>query len=212
MPNLNYTVNINGVGATINQTVQRTGDGGDCRAVTLQPGYAGSLTTRTSGTAGVVTTSSTPTGITTSTPVDIYWSGGCAYGCTVTGVSGDAITFDSASGTSLPAATTAVVICVQTTVYMELRSAGLVFCCVEQSYNTTTETAQSHIDFQDSASGEVLSLTVSANTPWVNDVAGGQSSQFAGGTGNPVAKALASNGSATNVATLNMVWLCSSTM
>lgn len=212
MPSINYGVNVNGVGAQINQTVTRTGDGGDTRAVTLQPGFAGSLTTRTSGTAGVVTTGSTPTGITTSTPVDIYWSGGCAYGCTVTGVSGDAITFDNASGTSLPAATTAVVICVQTAIYMELRNAGLVFFCAEQAYPTTSETASSHVDFQDSASGEVLSLNLAANTPWVNDVGGGQASQFGGGTGNPVAKAMASNGSATNVATLNMVWLCSSTV
>lgn len=212
MPSVNYGVNVNGVGAQINQTVTRSGDGGDCRAVTLNPGISGTLTTQTSSTAGVVTVASVGS-ITTSTVCDLYWSGGCAYNCAVTATTSTTITFSGASGSSVPIASTAVVIVPQTTIYMELRSGGLVFFCAEQAYATTAETAPSHVSYEDISSGLVYQTLLAANTPAVNDIAGGMSNPFTGGSGNPVAKAVASNGSLLgNTATLNMVWVCSSTV
>lgn len=78
--------------------------------VTLNPAYAGSLTTRTDANTGVVTTTNTPTGIATNDIVDVYWSGGRRRQMVAT-VSGSAITVDGGSGDDLPALSTAVVIC-----------------------------------------------------------------------------------------------------
>lgn len=68
----------------------------------------GVLTTRSSGTAGTVTMDSGGHTITTGIRVDVYWSGGVAYGATVGTVSGTSVPFTLAQGDALPAATTAV--------------------------------------------------------------------------------------------------------
>jgi len=67
----------------------------------------GTLTTRSSGTAGTLTMESGH-GITTSAKIDIYWDGGVAYKATVGTVSGTSVPFTLANGDALPAAATAV--------------------------------------------------------------------------------------------------------
>lgn len=69
----------------------------------------GSLTTRGSNTAGTVTMTNTTThGIVDGQRIDLYWSGGQAYGATVGTVAGAAVPFTGAAGTVLPIATTAI--------------------------------------------------------------------------------------------------------
>jgi hypothetical protein len=78
---------------------------------------AGTLATRSSATAGTLTLGSGH-GITDGQRIDIYFSGGYAYGATVGTVSGTSVPFTGAVGTAgtggeaLPAQTSAVTACV----------------------------------------------------------------------------------------------------
>jgi len=88
-----------------NQTV--TGGGAVIKQEEYAAAKAGTLTTRTSDTAGTLTMASGHA-ITTGAKVDIYWSGGIAYNATVGTVAGDSVPFTLANGDALPAAATAV--------------------------------------------------------------------------------------------------------
>jgi hypothetical protein len=208
MPSINYAVSASALGVTINQTVSRTADGIDVRAVPLPAGIAGTLSTRTDNATGVLTVP-TGHGITTANMVDVYWSGGRRYGATVTGTTSTTISFNVGSGTNLPIATTAIVVSPQVTVQLAFKAGSLVFFAASQTYTTLGETAASHVDYQDASSVELLSQDLTANTPAVCDVAGGSTNLF---SGNPVVKALASNGSAVNAATLNLIVVQNSTL
>jgi hypothetical protein len=102
------TMSMGGVNFNSGTTV--TADAVIVNEESVAAGYAGTLTTRTSDTAGTVTTTATPTGITDGDRVDIYWSGGCCYGATVGTVSDKVIPFTLAAGDVLPVQTTAVMI------------------------------------------------------------------------------------------------------
>lgn len=68
---------------------------------------AGTLTTRTSNTAGNVT-GTTGHGITTGIRVDLYWTGGCRRGVTVGTVNVNVIPVSGGSGDNLPAQDAAI--------------------------------------------------------------------------------------------------------
>jgi hypothetical protein len=68
----------------------------------------GTLTTRTSDTAGTLTMDDSGHGIETGDRLDIYWTGGVAYGATVGVVSGASVPFTLAEGDVLPSALTDV--------------------------------------------------------------------------------------------------------
>jgi hypothetical protein len=80
----------------------------------------GSLTTRSSGTAGTLTMASASHGITTGARMDVFWDGGSCYGATVGTVSGVSVPFTLAQGTALPVADTAVTACIPTAVTTSL--------------------------------------------------------------------------------------------
>ena len=99
----------------VTETVNVDGTGGFTRTFTITSAakivaspiagvpaaLSGTLTTRTSATAGIITFGST-TAYTTSTVPDLFWSGGSVRGATISAVSGATITF-SISGATLPA-------------------------------------------------------------------------------------------------------------
>jgi hypothetical protein len=96
-------------------------DGGFKAKPTLAAGKAGSLTTRSSGSAGIVTTTGdevlnqiNSSGLAQNDVVDVFWDGGRMHSATVSGVNGSAVTFSGGSGDSLPDQGTTVVICKQT--------------------------------------------------------------------------------------------------
>lgn len=69
----------------------------------------GSLTTRTNNTAGTLTMTNANHGITTGQRLDLYWTGGQAYGAVAGTVSGTSVPIASvAGGSALPAANTAI--------------------------------------------------------------------------------------------------------
>lgn len=67
---------------------------------TLPVGIAGTLTTRTDGDTGVITSSSH--GYTDAGTISVFWSGGCRYGMTVSNYDADTVTLDGGSGNDFP--------------------------------------------------------------------------------------------------------------
>jgi hypothetical protein len=74
--------------------------------VTLDAATEGSLTTRTSDTAGVITVTSHP--FAAPDIIDIYWDGGKQLECTISGTTATTITFSGGNGDVLPAQDTDV--------------------------------------------------------------------------------------------------------
>jgi hypothetical protein len=98
-------------GIQVNGTFLRTAVGQLSDQLTpdkLVAGAAGTLTTRTSDTAGIITLASAPT-LVNGNKFSIVWANGSVLTATVTGVSGNAVTFNSAIGDVLPALNAAVV-------------------------------------------------------------------------------------------------------
>ena len=82
--------------------------------VSLPAAVSGTLTTRTSDSVGVVTVASHS--ITTSDKVAVFWSGGYRHNVAVSATSGTTISIGSGgSGDNLPAASTALTVCKETT-------------------------------------------------------------------------------------------------
>lgn len=103
------TKNMNLAGINFSENSVITGDVQGGALITAVPvAQAGTLTTRTNGTDGTLTMISGSHGIITGQRMDIYWSGGYAYGATVGTVSGTSVPFTGAAGIALPIATTAV--------------------------------------------------------------------------------------------------------
>jgi hypothetical protein len=207
MPTFNYSVAVSGAGGTISQSIPRTADAAGAREVSLPIGYAGTLSTRTDNNTGTVTLASGHA-ITTGANVDIYWSGGVQYDVTVGTVSVNSMPFDLGIGDNLPIATTAVVVSVRTQINLDIDGDALSLLAIMQRYASNLITSDSHINFEDASSDLIAELDLDANGPLVYDIAGGATNPF---TGDPITKAFASNGSTTDVATLQILWLQDST-
>lgn len=205
MPTFNYGVSLSGGGVSISQSLSRTADGSGSRSVVLPVGAAGSLTTRTDADTGEITADDAGHGIETGDIVDIYWDGGVQYGATVGTVSGTAIPIDAGSGDDLPAADTDIVVSKQVDINAAIDGDELSIIGIEASYVSATSTAKAHLDMQDSGDATIEELDLTANTPQIYDIEGGTGSNIF--TGNPITHISASNGSATEVCTLKLLWL-----
>lgn len=102
------TMSMGGVNFNSGTTV--TADAAIVNEESVAAGYAGTLTARGSDTAGTVTTTATPTGVTEGDRADLYWSGGCRRGVAVGTVTEKAIAVSGGSGDNLPVQTTAITI------------------------------------------------------------------------------------------------------
>lgn len=106
---LSITVGIGGM--NINSAAVRTAESINTTKATPLAGEPGELTTRTDDDTGVITLDDAGHGITTQSIVDVYWSGGSAYGFAVTAVNGAAITIDiPQGGDNLPVLNSQVVV------------------------------------------------------------------------------------------------------
>ncbi len=208
MPTLNYSVTVSGLGGNIAQSLPRSANAGGIREIELPVGKAGTLTTRDDNNTGTITMGDAGHGITTGAKVDVYWNGGVQYNVTVGTVVGSSVPIDLGVGDNLPTASTALVVSVRSQVNLDIDGDNLVLLAIKQKFNSNTIESDSHIDFQDSGSAQVAEVDLEANGPQVWDIAGGSANPF---TGNPITKAFASNGSTTEVATLQLLWLQDST-
>ncbi len=100
------TMNLGG--KIFNQSGTVTADSAIVQEVSVSPGDAGTLSTRTDNDTGVVTVDDSGHAFTISDRVDIYWTGGCRRGMAVTNVSGADVSIDGGAGDNLPTQSTEV--------------------------------------------------------------------------------------------------------
>jgi len=115
VPTSNLTVSGDIGGAGMNASFSRTATGQISHEVTLNPAKTGTLTTRTSDTAGIATLEAGH-GILNGNVVDVYWTGGRRYNANVTAVNGNDVTFSGGAGDILPAQSTALTMTKQQTI------------------------------------------------------------------------------------------------
>ncbi len=116
---VSMTVSRSASGFMTSQSTVQVSDGGGhvSSPVTVPAAQAATLTTRTNGTSGSLTMTSSSHGITTGQRVDLYWTGGHCYGAVVGTVSGTTVPISSvAGGDALPSASTAILVGICTSV------------------------------------------------------------------------------------------------
>jgi hypothetical protein len=139
MPQISYSVAIQGAGLSIQPPpVLRSGNTGIGSQPPLPAGTGGGqLTTRTSNTAGIITFASHT--FLVGDKVDVYWTGGQAYGANVDAKDATTITISGLAGTVLPALnTTGLVVTKQVSVsiaivYTLLQFLSLLFSFTSQA-------------------------------------------------------------------------------
>lgn len=205
MPTRTYGVSLSGGSVNISASLSRTSEGGGELDPPLPVGAAGTLTTRTDADTGEITAADAGHGIETGNIVDVHWPGGVQYGVTVGTVDGTAIPIDSGSGDDLPAENDPVVVSKQVQINAAIDGDELSILGIVASYTDPNSTARVHVDMQDESDATIEELDLVANVPQIFDIAGNPASNVF--TGNPIAKIMASNGSATEPAVLKATWL-----
>lgn len=103
--NISYRVG----GAVVDAVIDREDEQGATTQVALDAGIAGTLTTRTSDSVGVITVAEGH-GLTTSDTIAVFWIAGMRYGVTITGTTATTVTIATGAGTVLPAVSSVVTI------------------------------------------------------------------------------------------------------
>jgi hypothetical protein len=201
-----YARSVSGGGVSIARTVNRTADGSANVSITLPAATAGTLTTRTDNDTGIITVASHSFGDTDT--VDVYWSGGRRYGVDITAHTGTTISIDVGSGDNLPIATTAVTIVKQVPINIAIDGDNAVLVAVSLETSDPSLSTKGRVQFLDSAEDTILSLSLTANTPNVVDITGGDTNVY---SGDPITHAVASNANSSYAATLNILALQDST-
>lgn len=134
-------------------------------------GQSGTLSTRTSDTAGTLTLGADH-GVTDGQIIDIYFDGGVAHGATVGTVDGTSVPFTGAAGDVLPAEDAAVIAGVTEEIKFVVAGSDIEALLV-------TSTCRAHVDFQDAGGSELAReiaaggfFTWSLNSAEDNPVAG----------------------------------------
>lgn len=194
-------------GVSFNRSVNRQADSAAAASPELPVGKAGTLTARTDNNTGEATLGSGH-GITTGQIVDVYWQGGRRYGLTVGTVAALIVPLDGGTGDDLPTTSTPLVVTPHVLINFNVDGdvAELVALLLETTDPSLT--SKGHVSFFDASDNEIAAIDLTTNDPRIYDIQGGDTNLFAGA---PITYALASNGSATVAATLNMGVLQDST-
>lgn len=102
MPSARLISNLDIAGLALRSTIVRAASGHIGHELTLPSAKAGTLSTRTSDTAGTLTLAENH-GIETADKIDLYWAGGRRYNVTVGTVSGTSVPISDGAGDNLPA-------------------------------------------------------------------------------------------------------------
>lgn len=190
---LSLTLSLPGV--SISATVSRPAAGGvPPQEVSLAAAEDGSLTTRTSDTAGTLTMDDAGHGITDGDSIVIFWAAGVAYKATVGTVSGTSVPFTGADGDVLPAQDTDVTVDVIEELDVDFDGDNLELFAANMD-------RRGFIIFEDSGDAELDAEELIANEPYLY-VDGMTASNPL--TGNPVDQVLIANGDSSNTATFKM--------
>lgn len=144
-------------GAPLNASINRSADTGIRHGpITLPAAEAGTLSTRTTDTTGVLTI--TDTALEIGDVIDIYWDGGMRYDVDVDNVVAAAVTFSGGAGDVLPTQDDPITAAEQVVIDTDFDGANLVaigaLC-----------TQRGHLSFQESDATE-LSVELTASEPW----------------------------------------------
>ncbi len=186
-------------GAPLGATLQRTADGAIRQGpITLPAAEAGTLSTRSTNTTGVLTLAGTTLQI--GDVIDVYWDGGRRYDVDVDGVAGDDVTFSGGAGDVLPVQDTAVTAAEQVAIDLAFTGDELVAIGAKLG-------ERGHLSVRDSGA-TALSIDLVKNETWfwldgqqiVNPLAGSS-----------IDGLMASNASSSATAVLNLGVLYDST-
>lgn len=147
------TVSVQDQVAVTSTTV--TGEGSAGFDLEFPAALAGTLTTRTDNTTGVITVASHT--LTTSDLLDVYFAGGVRRGCTISAVTSTTISFNSGAGDNLPVVNSAV--SAQKQVTQPLTFDGSISTLI---LVTAPAGARAQVSYRTSG-GEALVLTLAAN-------------------------------------------------
>lgn len=137
----------------------------------LAAGLAGTLGTRSSDTAGILTMGAGH-GIVTGDVIDVSWAGGEQLGCAAT-VDGNAVTIASGTGDALPVATTAIVASVPRSLDQQFDGDDVVLWFINGTGKMT-------VRYLDAADAEIHSVTLDSSASVSIWSAGRGTNPFAG--------------------------------
>lgn len=177
MPSTNYTMNMSAGGVSISGVVARTADSGTGLDIAVPAAKEGTLTTRTSDTAGTVTLAADH-GVETADVVDLYFTGGIRYGVTVGTVSGTSVPISGGAGTVLPAEDDDITVAPTVLADFVVTGDSIVIIGMQAVAAAATNAYKAHIDFQD-AGGSEVQVELVTNEPRVIDVTGGDTNILA---------------------------------
>lgn len=175
---------ISGGGVSIQSgPVTRTGSDQIAKDEELVAATTGTLSTRATDVAGTLTVATGHT-VVTGDIIDVFWTGGVAYSCTVGTVSAapndTSIPFTGASGDVLPAQGTTIKMSEQLSVNTmidgdNVGAIGFVFVTTDTSLRTA-----GHIRFMSAVPAEVAELDFTTNVPRIFDFTGGDTNVLTG--------------------------------
>jgi len=166
--------------------ITKTEEGQISHQVALAAGNAGTLSTRTSASAGTATLAADHT-IETSDVVDVFWTGGVRYGVTVGTVDGVSVPLsDSGDGDDYPTEDDAIIVTQQVVIDSDFDGDDIemIACHCDQ---------RAHLDFLEDDNTQLDELELTSTQPvwyWIDD--GVNANPL---TGNAVGQIRASNGS-----------------
>ncbi len=189
MFNCSVQYQIEVAGLSIGGVVNKSEEGSFAHAPTLAAGVDGTLSTRSSNTAGVLTLGAGH-GLTDADTIDVHWTDAdglhcVAYDCTISTYDSTTVTFTGASGVVLPAQDYAIVAGERITIDSDWSGdlLELIGMSADQDW---------HAEFQENDADSLLALTMDAGEPvaWLADQ--GITNPWAG---DAVGKIVISNGS-----------------
>lgn len=142
MPTGRITMNADVGGVAMASTITRTADGHIGHSPTLPIALAGTLSTRSTDTAGTLTLGAGH-GLVQTNIVDLYWAGGRRYDVVVGVVDGNNVPISGGSGDVLPTQTTAITTQQQTVIDTDFDADLLemiAMCCANRGHASFYET------------------------------------------------------------------------
>jgi len=174
MPSATMTSSLIVAGLSMSSSLSKTTDGAITQEVSLVAGMAGTLTTKASDTAGTVTVTATPT-MSNSDTVNLFWSGGSAYGATVGTISSMAIPFTGASGDSMPDQDTVITIAKVTNINLDVVGNDI-------DLNSANCTVAGHLNYKTAEPADIAQVTLYANKAYLWEDKNGVTNPLAGET------------------------------
>lgn len=206
MPSAQYGVSLTIGGVSIQKTVVRTNEALVATESTIPAAKALASWVKTDADTAAGDLAGGH-GWTTGT-YDVYWSGGARFDVDVT-ITTNACALDGGTGDDFPATANATVVLAQQTAInfaLDGDNADIIGLCLDDTDGSASYAGRAL--FEDAGGDDIADISLSANQPFVYDIAGNASNPF---TGDPVVSIKVSHASTTATPKLKAVALVDST-